>query len=85
MKDRPQRSPTSGSLLHTIDSNPDPTLNNPFHWHTMGGGVPFLIHCRPLRSQCGYSANIYTLGLLLGLEWALESTDKPTGVIPTLE
>lgn len=38
MKDRPQRSPTSVSLLHTIDSNPDPTLNNPFHWHTMGGG-----------------------------------------------
>lgn len=40
--------------------------------------MPFLI-------QCGYSANIYTLGLLLDLEWALESVDKPTGVIPTLE
>lgn len=34
MKDRSQRSPTPVSLLHTIDSNPDPTLNNTFHWHT---------------------------------------------------
>lgn len=84
MKDKSQRSPTSGSLLHTIDSNPDPTLNNPFHCHTLGG-VSFLIHCRPLRSQCGYSANIYALGLLLDLEWALGSMDKLTGVIPTLE
>lgn len=38
MKNRSQRSPTPVSLLHTIDSNPDPTLNNPFHWHT-GGGI----------------------------------------------
>lgn len=46
--------------------------------------MSLLIHCRPLRSQCGDSANIHALGLLLDLEWALGSMKEPTGVIPTL-